>query len=228
MKLAAEPEVEVEVEVDVAKEADIAESEVESVEPQADESRRLLVEDTPMENAEHEHYEQIKSLAAKVAHARINWKTAKDEASESKKLLDALQGDLVSLIRRGPDLQRRLPLSDESPIEAAVAVVQEMTAWRDVEVGELNISDAMANKLIENGLSTLGELSGFWKAGKVLTEIKGIGGAKADLIADAFAEYGTAHPELYGQAAEGLAANSDSDAEQGNEAEGDWDIDEDE
>lgn len=132
----------------------------------------------------------------------------------------------MSLVRKGPDLQRKLPLSDQSPIEAAVAVVQEMTAWRDVEVGELNISDAMAGKLIENGLSTLGELSDFWKAGKVLTEIKGIGGTKADAIADAFAEYGAAHPELYGQVAEGPVPISD-DSEQDDAAEEGWEIDED-
>lgn len=152
---------------------------------------------TPAQQREHEHYEAIKARTQEVCNARALWAAAKDRASALKKEFDALTTELLDFTRGGPDPQQKLPLSDEP---SAVS-----DAWRDVEVGELDIPDSLAAKLIEHGLHTLGELSDFWKARRELAELKGIGGAKQDLVADAFAKYGQNHPEVFGEPVEKVA-----------------------
>lgn len=156
---------------------------------------------TPAQKLEHEHYEEILVRTQEVCEARTKWASAKDRASGLKKEFDALNGDLLTLIQRGPDMQTKLPLDGGQPSggdePAAATVVSD--AWRDVEVGELDVPDSLVSKLCENGLHTLGELSDFWKGRRELTELKGIGGAKSDAVADAFARYGQEHPEVFGE-----------------------------
>lgn len=185
---------------------------------------------SPTQQLEHEHYELIRERTREVCEARSTWAQAKDRSQALKKEFDALSGELLDLIVGGPEMQRKLPLSDEPATVPS-------DAWRDVEVGELDVPDSLAAKLIENGMHTLGELSDYWKARRELTELKGIGGAKSDQVAEAFAKYGQEHPEVFGQAAEEPAAEEgdaeetdvdEEDADEGDdESEGEWsDLDE--
>lgn len=203
------------------------ESETEMSEQQVDEAAEQLdqaePELTPAQIAEHAHYEQIIRLNEEVCTAKSKWSAAKDKASALKKEYDALAGELSTLIKDGPELQQRLPLKDgASPIPN--------DAWRSQPVNVLDISESLAEKLAECSLPTLGDLSDFWKAGKVLTDFNGIGETKAASIADAFADYGTKHPELFGEVAvdETAAAEETAEGEQPTEVEDDDEFDDDE
>lgn len=194
------------------------------IDNQADEPTEITAEPadppalTPTQQVEHDHYEEIKKLTQDVYEARREWASAKDQASALKKGFEALSTELIDTIRRGPEMQRKLPLAGEASESATVA---HSDAWRDVEVGELDIPDSLVGKLCEHGLHTLGELSDFWKSRRDLTELKGIGGAKELLVTDAFAKYGQEHPEVFGQAEEEPCASAENIADEANVADAD-------
>lgn len=196
-------------------------SDATTVEPTAtDQPTDPAADPSPIQQVEHEHYEEIRTLNQEVCEARSAWTIAKDKASGLKKTFDALNYELLQTIRRGPDPQRKLPLDG-----AANSTTSPSDAWRSVKVSELTISSSTAETLVDNFLSTLGELSDFWKAGNMLTDLVGIGGAKADAVADAFAAYGVEHPKLFGEPeAEDLIDDNDGTVD--GEAEDDADDDE--
>lgn len=66
-------------------------------------------------------------------------------------------------------------------------------------MSELGLSAGTLSKLESEHIETLGQLDEFWKSGKLLTDIKGIGEETAAKIADAYADYGQQHPALFGQ-----------------------------
>jgi len=158
------------------------------------------------------HYEEITKLSEQVDEAFGAAVSAKQEAAEAKKLYEGLNAKLLRLIRRGPEMQRQLPLGESGEGDAPIA----SDAWRDVPIRELadyGVSDSLNDLLRENRLETLGDLDDFWKRGKRLNDIKGIGEEKAAKIADAYADYGVAHPELFGKLPEQAA--DENDAEEG-------------
>lgn len=183
---------------------------------------------TPVQRIKHDHYEEILKLNAQVCSARSLWATAKDRAAALKKEFDALNSELLDLILGGPDMQQKLPLADgEAPGATAPSWSDE---WRKVNIDQLDISASTLTKLVENNLCTLGDLDDFWKSNKQLTDLKGIGGATADKVADAFAKYGTEHPELYGQQTPATdetdgPLDNDDEADDEDEEEENWDGD---
>lgn len=69
-------------------------------------------------------------------------------------------------------------------------------SWRKVTVKDLGISDAIADKLAANEpmLDSLGAIVDYTTAGKRLTDIAGIGAAKAEAIDEAVTKYFADHP----------------------------------
>ena len=67
-------------------------------------------------------------------------------------------------------------------------------AWRDQELPELNITEHTVSLLAEAQITTLGELVAYQTEYRGLTDIDGIGDAKATEIEDAIAAYWVAHP----------------------------------
>lgn len=55
-------------------------------------------------------------------------------------------------------------------------------SWKAVEIGELDVPDGILNKLIEAEIETIGDLANWNESGKLLTDIEGIGQAKAEKI----------------------------------------------
>ena len=143
---------------------------------------------------EHEHYEAILEKTATVQQALSEWNCAKEESSAAKKYYDRVNGELLSLISRGPDRQRKLPLGD--PEEPSC------DDWKAVDVNELDIPAGILNKLYSNNLDTLGDLQAYWDSDKHLNQLDGLGDEYAAQVADAYADYGTKHPELWGEAVE--------------------------
>jgi hypothetical protein len=138
------------------------------------------------ESLKERHYLQIRELTREVKGARTEWHDAKDEAAYRKKEYDRLNDKLLELISRGPEPQKMLPGFSEGA-----------DAWRGRPVSELGLPDSLNESMEAEGIKTLGDLQSFWNGGKYLSDIKGIGPEKSATVADAFADYGAAHPELF-------------------------------
>lgn len=150
-----------------------------------------------------EHYHQIRELNKSVRSLFFEWKTAKEETATLKKDLDARNEELQKLISRGPEAPLPLfappkPKADE-PTPAADATPEAPAEWKSRPVTVLGLADGAVRYLDEGGIATLGDLAAFWIGKRELVELANIGPETAAAIADAYAEYGAAHPELYGQ-----------------------------
>lgn len=78
----------------------------------------------------------------------------------------------------------------------------------------LDIAEHIVAKLDNHAINTLGDLQDYWKSGKHLRDFKGIGEAAETAVVDAFAEYGTQHPEIFGEpVAEAETEESDTEEE---------------
>lgn len=140
--------------------------------------------------AEHRHYLAICEKNQEVMTALYALETAKSIAKEKKETYDQRMGELTHLIARGPDLQKPLSfMTDGTAVD---------DSWKARSVNELNIKKGLVKSLEENGIETLGDLKMMWDAGKQLTDVPGIGPEKAGEVADAWAAYGEANPEVYG------------------------------
>lgn len=138
------------------------------------------------ESLKERHYQQIRDLNREVKDARAEWQDAKDTASSLKKAYESKNDKLHELISRGPDPQKILPGFTDGADQ-----------WRVRPIRDLAISDGIIETLEAEGISSLGDLQRFWDSGKYLSDIKGIGPEKSATVADAFADYGASHPELF-------------------------------
>lgn len=159
---------------------------------------------------EQEHYAAIVALNARVEAAHNEWTFAKEEAKGRKTIYDARAGELVDLIKRGPDPQKTLEFTEGEPDDEGSLELfsPDGAEWELRPIADLGMSDALTRKLDDGGIQTLGELSNFWRAERKLTELSGIGPEKADTIAEVWRKYAEAHPEVYGEQAE--AGESDA------------------
>lgn len=126
--------------------------------------------------------------------AESTWSAAHREAGELKKEMEAEQNLLNKLADEMREISQgnytpRLPFpADDAPAHDAV------DAWRLVPLVDLDMPASVAAMLEDARLPTLGALADYTRAGKLLTDIKGIGQAKADQIEDATAAYWAANP----------------------------------
>jgi uncharacterized phage infection (PIP) family protein YhgE len=141
----------------------------------------------------------------------IEHKKADDHAKELKKSMQEALKNLQSTIDSGP--QKPLPLLDRpsrdkvavtleahlaaSPAATATAetTATESEAWKAAAIGELNLGDSLTEKLIENGIATLGQLEALRAdiAEHRAKWPKGIGEAKITKIEDAVIDWLTKH-----------------------------------
>jgi hypothetical protein len=144
------------------------------------------------------HYEEILSSGIQVEESRCDYEEAKAETARLKKEFEGLQALHLRLVRRDP-LQRSLLTAIDPNLESANAEPLPSDEWRKVPVSELEIPDHIASKLGNHAINTLGDLQDYWQSGKHLRDFKGIGEAADSAVVDAFASYGSAHPEVFGQ-----------------------------
>jgi len=181
-----------------------------------------------VEALELEHYHQIRELNKSVRSLYFDWKNAKEETATLKKDLDARNEELQKLISRGPEAPLPLfappkPKADE-PTPAAAAAPEAAAEWKTRPVTVLGLADGAVRYLDEGGIATLGDLAAFWIGKRELVELANIGPETAAAIADAYAEYGAAHPELYGNppiVAEATTAEASIDDEDDDESDED-------
>jgi len=138
--------------------------------------------------AEQAHYQEIIECTNRVEAFARDMAETREAASAAKKAYDAAVLGLRDVIRRGPDMQGKLPFGREGD------------AWRDLATTELiahGLPAATAEVYLENQLETLGKLSDllglygttWWH------EVPGVGEGKAAKTEDAFGAFWRAHPE---------------------------------
>lgn len=84
---------------------------------------------------------------------------------------------------------KHAPRSGSRPTATATTSTASDDEWRSVGIAALNMPGKTPQTLIDAGISTLGELADYTNAGKLLTDLKGIGEGKAEKILDALAGY---------------------------------------
>ena len=134
-----------------------------------------------------EQAEQIAKARQRVKEAQAAEEEAKAEHAAAKKHREALDeqlGDLLDDILNG---QRSL--FDET-------VTADEGDWRAMSVGELDLPQSLLDRLCDLDLGTLGALSDRMATGDHWADdLDGIGIAKAEKIAEAFAFFWQEHPE---------------------------------
>lgn len=115
------------------------------------------------------------------------WKSAKADAREAKKAYDAAVIRLNSLIDGGPKIAAAPSLA-EGEIDSSPE------AWRTITVEELGLAQGICDVLRKAEISTLGAIAD-WTNERLLTEIKGVGVSKAEVIEQACEQYWRDHPE---------------------------------
>lgn len=153
----------------------------------------------PVVTKEMRHYAEILQLNDEVRRSYNAWEVAKHEAKSLKEVYEVKCAALTTLINEGPDPQ--LPLNfgdDDQPGGRSSKTIKPPAAWMVRPVGVLGLPKGIVSKLEEGGIETLGQLEEFWKQGRLLSDLKGIGDEKAAEVAGKFAEYAKDHPEVYG------------------------------
>lgn len=130
---------------------------------------RLLAQYATLRTAEFEHMQ---------SHA---------ETSALKKKLEKHQADLNRIVGELASVDGgQLPLPFDEVVED--------DAWRAVSLDTLGIRGKLADTLCEANLPNLGAIADYTAAGKLLTDIEGVGAAKAEKVEEACAAYWAANP----------------------------------
>ena len=132
-----------------------------------------------------EHYEEIREKNRQFREAYVTYANLRDQTAEAKRRHERIGKELTEIISRGPNPQLELPFGSYD--------------WESRSISSLAISDHEVNLLESGEIDTIGDLVRYWKDGRFLDEIKGIGGEVASKIADAFADYAIDHPEIHGE-----------------------------
>ncbi|MFG0247413.1 MAG: hypothetical protein ACF8OB_00895, partial [Phycisphaeraceae bacterium JB051] len=128
-----------------------------------------------------------------------DWSSAKDVAASKKKRYDTEAEKLRKMALEEPEETLFNPRSDNGDVfgqnsDTAKPAPDTEEAWRDATLDDLGITGALADKLVDAELDTLGKISDYTSSGKQITDIKGIGPEKSEFISDACANYFAEHP----------------------------------
>lgn len=148
-----------------------------------------------------EYINQTRELESRASSIAVEVESLKDDLKSAKQRYDDAVDELRDLIRRGPDAQARLPFpEDDGPRELGhVTITKPLTtntstepdeSWKPTPIVELeSLPQPIKDKLLDAGISTVGELADYTSQGNQLTDIKGIGAAKAEKIEAAMEKF---------------------------------------
>lgn len=146
-----------------------------------------------------EHDERLRELADEAEELESEWEQAKSLAKVKKEQLDACLKQLRIAAQNRPSLSAG-PLFDEPTDASETPQVEEPAPvgedyWKPVDIAELNLAEKLTEKLREQGINTLGELS--VKVAECGHEgyrgLEGVGEKKAEQIEDAWQQWFAAH-----------------------------------
>ena len=123
--------------------------------------------------------------SVKVAHAE--YLASHEETKDRKKLWEALVSDLTNAIDAHNDPQTTFPFS----------ATADPGDWRNTHLRHTGMPAGAINKLAANHIERVGQLAEFFARGSKLQSLEGIGPGVSLTIADAWADYGHDHPEIY-------------------------------
>lgn len=152
------------------------------------------VEPSPSERA----LEAIAEARRQVEDEKAAWLIAKEKAADAKKSYDAAVDGLLRVIRHHTEGVKALPLFDKPGPEPAP---DEPAGWRETPLSGLGLSDGILKALAEHAppILTLGHLTDFTNGrDNQLTDIKGIGEAKAEEIREVSLAFWEARREADG------------------------------
>lgn len=165
---------------ELAVEVDIELPEVETTEAEPVEDDALQKKCDRLERKQSD----IQAAERKVAEAEGDWKGAQQDAKDAKQYFDSAVSNLRAIIRRNAD-QPELPFADEPQADEA---------WRAVTLESLGLSGKLVDILVENDLDTMGKLADYTAGEKLLTDLNGVGPAKAEEIEAACQKYWEQNP----------------------------------
>ena len=136
----------------------------------------------------------LREMNAEIDAAAADHHQKSEAAKAAKKRVESLQADLNEFIRRSNE---KLPLFDGKAVSPPAAETSDET-WREVPIDTLSLecglSESIVNKLVEAEITTIGKLADWTKSEKRLTDIAGIGGAKAEQIEAAMDKFWGSRP----------------------------------
>ena len=121
---------------------------------------------------------RVRATESRVEDCKESLKYAKSQHEEAVDSLMRAVGSLSSL-------SKPLPLFDQPAETEPSMSFAESDAWRSIPISDLGLTKAIAKRLADAGLSTVGKIADHTNAGKRLTDVPGIGEGKAEQIADA-------------------------------------------
>jgi len=177
-----------------------------------------------MISADADYIRNIRSLEWSVADAEAELDDAKAVVKRKTKAFDEKVAALREAIRIGPE--RGLPLfssantdnrevsesfasvnGDSASADATASTPENVPAdddsWKSVTLDQLGLTGKLHESLTEAGLTTMGAIADWSSSGKLLTDVPGIGEAKAAKIEEATARYWAEHPRMNAEEALG-------------------------
>lgn len=134
---------------------------------------------------------EIEDAERDCANAELDWQQAKSAAKCAKDEYDDRVLRLRSLIRAARNDANR-PLLNPTPAEEQPASPDD--AWQKTPLADLGLSPKILEAMEVARVRTVGELADYTRQ-YMLTDIKGIGPAKAEEIEDALTKFWAEHPE---------------------------------
>ena len=132
---------------------------------------------------------EIEEQERRVQKAEDQWKGLQQQTKAAKEAFDYTVDKLRQLIRE----RDGAPLFNGNANETSI----NHESWRDTEVddlGEHGLTIPVVAALKEADLNTLGDIADYTASGKLLTDIKGIGNAKAEAIENCMTRWFAANP----------------------------------
>lgn len=128
--------------------------------------------------------EAITAAERDVAEAEADYNDAKQAATDAKKRYEGKVDRLRDVIKSANE-----PLLPFSETEETFD-----KGWRDVAIDDLDLPTQLVEHLGEKQLHTIGDLSD-WTSNKQLTDIDGVGPAKAEQIENALTKFWQDNPQ---------------------------------
>jgi hypothetical protein len=149
---------------------------------------------------------RLAEAQAALDRARDEFTAKNDAAKAAKARFESRREELEDAVRSllKPDPQARLPFSDPAPAEPDAKPAAD-ESWRDEPLSALDLPAKTVESIEKAEVRTIGQLADWTNSGKLLTDLPGVGEAKAQKIHDAldafWAKWGDDRAEPDGEAA---------------------------
>lgn len=128
-------------------------------------------------------FRRIEELETECHECAMQMAEAAEQSKEAKKAYEAAVSRLRNAVRDAKNGQQELPFGEE-----------EAEPWRAVPVSELDLTKHQVKVLIDADMATVGAIADHTAAGKLLTDIPGVGSILAGKIEQALENFWKNNP----------------------------------